>query len=69
VSKLDVIANLGSRDSPMANEGFNLLLADACITEFVATKAAPIVLALARMTEASPKDQTAYKSWAPLFGP
>src|SRR6059036_2676927 len=32
VSKLDVIANLGSRDSPMANEGFNLLLADACIT-------------------------------------
>ena len=69
VSKLDVIANLGSRDSPMANEGFNLLLADACITEFVATKAAPIVLALARMTKASPKDQRAYKSWAPLFGP
>src|SRR5713226_139952 len=69
LSKLDLIANLGSRDSPTANEGYNLLLADACITEFVATKSAPIVLALARMTEASPKDQTAYKSWAPLFGP
>jgi len=69
LSKLDVIANLGSRDSPMANQGYNLLLADACITEFVATKAAPIALALARMTEASPKDQTAYEAWAPLFGP
>ncbi len=68
LSKLDLIANLGSRDSPIANEGYNLLLADACITEFVATKSAPIVLALARMTEASPKDQAAYKSWAPLFG-
>src|SRR5438128_2182812 len=69
LSKLDVIANLGSRDSAMANQGYNLLLADACITEFVATKAAPIALALARMTEASPKDQTAYEAWAPLFGP
>ncbi len=69
LSKLDVIANLGSRDSPMANQGYNLLLADACITEFVATKAAPIALALARMTEASPKDQTAYEAWAPLFWP
>ena len=67
--KLDVLANLASRDSPTANEGYNLLLADACIAEYGATKAAPIVLALARMTEASPKDQAAYQSWAPLFGP
>jgi hypothetical protein len=69
LSKLDVIANLACRDSPTANEGFNLLLGDACITEFVATRAAATVLALARMTEASPKDQAAYESWAPLFGP
>ena len=69
VAKLDVIANLACRDSPAANEGYNLLLADACITEYAATKAAPIVLALARMSEASPKDQAAYQSWASLFGP
>src|SRR5207245_2971352 len=69
MGKLDVIANLACRDSPTANEGYNLLLADACITEYEATKAAAIVLALARMIESSPKDQAAYKSWAPLFGP
>lgn len=67
--KVDDVANLASRDSPMVNEGFNLLLGDACITEYAATKAAPIVLALARMIEASPKDQAAYKSYGPLFGP
>jgi hypothetical protein len=69
MGKLDIIANLACRDSPTANEGYNLLLADACINEYDATKAAPIIRALARMTEASPKDQAAYKSWAPLFGP
>jgi len=69
LSKLDVIANFACRDSAKANEGYNLLLADACLTEYAATKAAPILRALERMVEASPKDQTAYKSWAPLFGP
>jgi len=69
IGKLDAMANLACRDSPKANEGYNILLADACITEFIATKATPLVLALGRMTEASPKDQTAYKSWSPLFGP
>ena len=69
MGKLNIIANLACRDSATANEGYNLLLADACINEYDATKATPIIRALARMTEASPKDQAAYKSWAPLFGP
>jgi len=66
---LEVLANYGCRDSPRTNEGFNLLLADACTAEFLTTKAAPVAMALAKMIATSPKDQAAYESWAPLFSP
>jgi len=65
---LEVLANYACRDSPRANEGFNLLLADACTAEFLTTKTAPTAMALAKMIAASPKDQVAYESWRPLFG-
>ena len=64
----EVLANYACRDSPRANEGFNLLLADACTAEFLTTKAAPVAMALAKMIAASPKDQAAYESWRPLLG-
>jgi len=66
---LDVLANYASRDSSLANGGVNLLLADACASEFLATKAAELPMALAKMIAASPKDQTAYPSWLGLLGP
>jgi hypothetical protein len=64
---LEVLANYACRDSPRANEGFNLLLADACAAEFLATKSAPVVMALAKMIAASPKDLAAFESWRPLL--
>ena len=66
---LDRLANDACRDSPRVNEGFNLLLSDACTTEFRATQAAPVVMALVKMMDAGPKDQRAFHSWADLFGP
>lgn len=66
---LDVLANYACRDSSLANGGVNLLLADACASEFVATKAAELPMALAKMIAASPKDQAAYSSWLGLLGP
>lgn len=66
---LDVLANYACRDSSRANDGINLLLADACATELLATKAAPVAMALAKMVAASRKDQAAYESWRPLLGP
>ncbi len=65
---LEVLTNYACRDSPRANEGFNLLLGDACTAEFSATKAPPIAMALAKMIAASPKHQAAYESWRPLLG-
>ncbi len=66
---LDVLANYACRDSSQTNDGINLLLADACATEMLATKAAPVAMALAKMIAASPKDQTAYDSWRSVLGP
>src|SRR2546427_303228 len=66
---LDVLANYACRDAARANDGFNVLLADACTAEFLAVKAPAVPMALAKMIAASPKDQVAYESWAPLFSP
>src|SRR6266566_1676344 len=64
---LDVLANYASRDSAVANDGINLLLADVCATEFLATKAPEVAMALAKMIAASPKDQAAYAAWTPVL--
>ena len=66
---LDVLATYACRDSSIANEGLNLLLADVCATEFLVTKAAEFPMALAKMIAASPKDQAAYESWTRILGP
>lgn len=66
---LDVLANYACRDSAVANDGINLILADVAAAEFLATKAPEVAMALAKMIAASPKDQTAYESWKPLLGP
>ena len=64
---LDVLANYASRDSAVANDGINLLLADVCASEFLATKAPEVAMALAKMIAASPKDQAAYGAWTPIL--
>ena len=66
---LDVLANYACRDSSIANGGMNLLLADAAASEFTASHAAEIPIALAKMIAVSPKDQAAYEGWQRLFGP
>lgn len=66
---LDVLANYASRDSALVTEGLNLVLADACAAEVLATKAAEPAMALARTIAASPADWTAYRSWEPLLAP
>src|SRR2546425_2331515 len=66
---LDVLANYACRDAARANDGFNVLLADACTAEFLAVKAPAVPMALAKIIATSPKDQAAYESWAPLFSP
>ncbi len=69
IRMLDVLANYACRDSPRANDGINVLLADAGATEVLATKAAPVAMALAKMIAASPKDQGAYETWRPILSP
>jgi len=63
----DVLANYAARDSAIANDGINLLLADVCTTEFLATRAPEVAMALAKMIAASPKDQAAYAAWTPVL--
>src|SRR5467141_1407117 len=62
---LDVLANYACRDSAVANGGINLIFADTCVSEFLASRAPEIPMALAKMIAASPKDQTAYNTWVP----
>ena len=62
---LEVLANHASRDSASANDGINLIFADACVTEFLASKAPEIPMALAKMIAASRKDQAAFAAWEP----
>ena len=62
---LDVLANYACRDSAVANGGINLIFADTCAAEFLASRAPEVPMALAKMIAASPKDQAAYNAWAP----
>lgn len=66
---IDVLANYASRDSAVSNGGINLILADVCASEFAATRAPEVPMALAKMIAASPKDQAAYEAWAPRLAP
>ncbi|TLZ56545.1 MAG: hypothetical protein E6K15_05670 [Methanobacteriota archaeon] len=62
---LDVLANYACRDAAVANGGINLIFAETCVAEFLASRAPEIPMALAKMIAASPKDQGAYNGWAP----
>ena len=62
---LDVLANYACRDAAVANGGINLIFAETCVAEFLASRAPEIPMALAKMIAASPKDQAAYNGWAP----
>ncbi|MCI4371588.1 MAG: hypothetical protein L3J78_02965, partial [Thermoplasmata archaeon] len=64
---LDVLANYACRDFAPANGGINVIFADVCSTEFLATHAAEVPMALAKMIAASPKDQSAYEAWTRLL--
>ena len=62
---LDVLANYACRDSAVGNGGINLIFADTCVAEFLASRGPEIPMALAKMIAASPKDQAAYNTWVP----
>ncbi|MGQ0797688.1 MAG: hypothetical protein ACT4OI_07495 [Methanobacteriota archaeon] len=66
---LGVLVDFACRDSAVATEGLNLVLADACMAEAVATKAAEPAMALARRIACSSADWAAYRSWEPLLAP
>ncbi len=55
-------------DSSLANGGHNLLLAEACVAEYAATKAPEFLMALAKSVAASPKDLTAANAWMAALG-
>ena len=63
----DVLANYAARDSAITNDGINLIFADVCATEFLATRPPEVAMALAKMIAASPKDQAAYAAWTPVL--
>ncbi len=58
------LAASASLDSSLANQGHNLLLAEACLSEFAVTKAPEFLMALAKSVAASPKDVKASTEWA-----
>jgi hypothetical protein len=65
VRLFDLLANYASRDSAIANGAINLIFADVCTAEFAVSKAPELLMALAKMIAASPKNQAAYAAWAP----
>jgi len=65
---LATLAHQASLDSSLANQGHNLLLAEACADEYGITKAPEFLMALAKSVAASPKDLTASKAWAQALG-
>ena len=65
---LAVLAHHAALDSSLANQGHNLLLADACADAYAATRAPEFLMALAKSVAASPKDLTASKAWARALG-
>lgn len=63
-----MLLRCASVDSSLANGGHNLLLAEACVTEYAATKAPEFLTALAKSVAASPKDLTASNAWVAALG-
>ena len=59
-----LLARSASLDSSLANQGHNLILAEACLSEYDATRAPEFLMALAKSVAASPKDLKASAAWA-----
>lgn len=66
---IELLVQHACRDSAIANGAINLIFADACVTEFHASRMPEIPMALAKTIAASPKDQASYDSWAPRLPP
>ena len=66
---LNVLADHASRNSAIANGLPDLVIADGCAAEFMATKAPEPLMALAKAIAASPRDRTAYETWKGLVAP
>ncbi len=66
---LETLARFASMDSALANQGHNLALAETCAAEYAATKAPEVLMALAKLLAASPRDVSAAKGWAVRLGP
>ncbi len=64
-----MLAQSAALDSSLANQGHNLILAEACVSEYDATKAPEFLMALAKSVAASPKDLQASTAWAAALAP
>jgi hypothetical protein len=66
---LAALAHAACLDSSLANQGHNLLLADACADEYAATRAPEFLMALAKSVAASPKDLAESEAWSRALAP
>jgi len=62
-----ILAASASVDSSLANQGHNLLLAEACASEYAVTRAPEFLMALAKSVSSSPKDVKASTEWAAVL--
>jgi hypothetical protein len=62
---LELLASEACRDLASANDAFNLIFADVCAAEFLASRSPELLMALAKMIAASPKAPAPFASWAP----
>ena len=64
---LGMLVEVACRDSAVGNEGLNVLLADACASETLASRAPEPAMALAKSIASSNADRTPYEAWSSLF--
>ena len=62
---LELLASDACRDLAAANDAINLIFAEVCAAEFLASKSPEVLIALAKMIAASPKAPAPFASWAP----
>ena len=65
---ISLLARHATLDSAVANQGHNLLLADACVSEYAGSRAPESLMALAKTLAAAPRDAAASKAWASALG-
>ncbi|HLE54075.1 MAG TPA: hypothetical protein VI999_02375 [Thermoplasmata archaeon] len=65
---VETLAGLAVMDSSLANEGHPLALAEACASAYAATNAPELLMALAKLLAASPRDDAAATAWSARLG-